>query len=222
VFQHGVDSLIAFMWDDIDYTCGAELQANGTCVFSGIEFSCDKAFNFTTETCVVSGPEVVGNFKGIKPDSTDSLLYLLALGLAMRAIIYIFYLYPFKAMIRYVRNALAGGTSRATRVLVTEHAHLQRVVSALQQDLAVMSLGEDASSSKGPAPSQSTRRRRSRGLPSDMSERHQRDLIFRDVSVYLSKGKTTKTILHNVDSQALAGRVCALMGACCSRVPALF
>lgn len=219
VFQHGVDSLIAGIWGDINYSCESELSVrNGTCVFSGISFDCDVAFSSATGVCTVSGLEVVHKFKGIDPDKTDSLVYLLLIAVVCRMLIYILYLYPVRTVLLAVKRRWTSAGSRSMLGMALEQTRLRRMVDALQQEMAVLTMFQADDTSRAESPRERWMAHHSESLfaknNSKTPSREGRDLLFRNVSVHLNKSKTKKTILHDVSGQAKAGRVCALMGEC--------
>lgn len=220
-FQHGVDALIAGLWGNIDYTCEAELNTNNaTCVFSGVTFDCDVAFNGTAGTCIVSGREVVAKYKGINPDKTDSLIYLLLIGLVCRALTYFFYLYPVKGILGSLKRWMRSQASKSIMEITSEQTRLRRVVDALQQEAGVSSASSASLALSGPTASAAARAASAPETTSKSSSSAPhggRDLVFRNVWVYLSKKKAKKVLLHDISGCARAGRVCALMGTllCC-------
>lgn len=188
---------------------------NGTCVFSGISFDCDVAFNGTTGVCTVSGREVVHKFKGIDPNKTDSLVYLLLIAIVCRVLIYILYLYPVKSLLLAVRRHWTSAGSRSMLEMALKQTRLRRVVDSLQQEMAILSMSRAAANFGADSPLEEQKTQHSENFLAEKTttpSRGGRNLLFRNVSVHLIKGKAKKTILHDVSGQAEAGRVCALMG----------
>merc|ERR1712023_436849 len=123
LFQHATGAMVTDLWPSITYTCGSTLTPEGSCVYSGVTFPCDRGFNATEGSCFVSGKTTYELYKDIDGKPYEELGYLILIGCVHRLFVLATYYISVPRMAAGVHNFFRS--KLRSRVIELSYDNLQ-------------------------------------------------------------------------------------------------